>query len=162
MAENIVMNLQLWNLSSGDVPLPRIYGINYGVYLVNDHWYPYTIPNLDDFKEGLKSVCKQSVMNDSVTVLMPITATRTEANFFIKAYKDKTKVNNFVRIACAYSSTNDKSPIKVANPDTTDFAGINMDDFKITQYRVLGENKKFKIPGMFEVFSFESKTMKDW
>ena len=150
MAVDIVIDLQVNDAirqSTDDRSMTRVLGMQYGVYLATGgDWYPYNRTGLDEIKDALNFVYTRSGMNNSVTILITINnGFTTQEKFLRKAFAKKTAVKEAYTYAYPFGM--------ILNP----LENIIITDFKVTQHKTLSENKKLKIPGMFEVFSFEAK-----
>ena len=151
-------------ITSGDIPDPEIYGLQYAMYLGKDEWYPNSAGNdLDLDRQGkCKYILNKAKMSGAVTMLTPWSPVRTEANFLIHAYKKKKKVNAFLRMDCYYSDRDDITfgSARSGNFEFKGFAGMFLDGFKVTQYSVLGT--QIVKHGTAEVFTLASDRMETY
>jgi hypothetical protein len=119
-----------------------LFGIQYGIYLANDNWYPY---GEDDVEQAIKFVFNRSRVNNMITILQPMShASPSQDKTLKKAFEKKTTIKE--AYIYAYPENNILNPL--------DFVGIK--NFKIVHHAIIGESKKLKIPGIFEVYAFQA------
>ncbi|MEP6924365.1 MAG: hypothetical protein ABI954_07855 [Pyrinomonadaceae bacterium] len=160
----ITIRYMIYDLTSGDKPEPEINGIQYAMYLQTPgDWFPNSAGsdlNLDG-KERCKYVLNKAKTSQAITILVPWTTLRTEAEFLIKAFKSKKPVKDFIRIECYYTDRNDISFGSAAsgNFEFTEFAGLNIDGFRVTQYRTVGGKIGRMKHATAEIFTLDSDKM---